>query len=71
MKELINIGSKSEHEAILLDNGIAKIKIIRKGGNPFYDEELEQLVGKSVEITGEFVDQVVSAQIIKLINHSK
>jgi hypothetical protein len=43
-------GSKSEHEAIflVLDDGTGEYVLRRTGENPFRDEELEKLVGRSI-----------------------
>jgi len=55
-RERINVGSKSEHEAIVLDldTGLGPaLKIQLKGDNPFQiNPALEQLVGKRVSIQG-------------------
>ena len=46
-------GTKSEHEAIVIDTGDAQLVLRRRGGNPFeIDPELEQLEGKTVEVQG-------------------
>ncbi|OGU59502.1 MAG: hypothetical protein A2X64_08290 [Ignavibacteria bacterium GWF2_33_9] len=45
-------GSKSEHDAIYLDTGTTKFRLKRRGGNPFYDEFLHSLVGKTVVLKG-------------------
>ena len=47
------VGSKSEHEAIVLDTGNGPaLKIRVTGQNPFYDPALEPFVGKRVNIKG-------------------
>jgi hypothetical protein len=43
------LGSKSEHEAILLDTGDKRYVLRREGGNAFFDPVLEQLVGRKSE----------------------
>lgn len=45
-------GSKSEHEAVYLVTGKKRYVLRQQGGNPFYDPELEKLVGKSIQCTG-------------------
>jgi hypothetical protein len=45
-------GSKSDHEAVFLDTGDKKYRLKRRGGNPFFDETLHDLVGKKVELEG-------------------
>ncbi|HLN74489.1 MAG TPA: hypothetical protein VK205_14450 [Prolixibacteraceae bacterium] len=45
-------GSKSEHDAVFLDTGKQKYRLRKKGGNPFYDESLHALVGKTIELEG-------------------
>jgi hypothetical protein len=48
-------GSKSEHDAIVLDTGKEQYVLRRRGGNPFSDPELEKLVGKKIRCHGELV----------------
>lgn len=45
-------GSKSEHDAVYLDTGKEKYRIKKKGGNPFYDASLHDLVGKTIKVEG-------------------
>jgi hypothetical protein len=51
-KELFGKGSKSEHEAVFLETDKGKYVLRRQGGNPFYDPELQKLVGKSIRCHG-------------------
>lgn len=52
-RKRIAIGSKSEHDAIVLDTGNGPaLKIRVKGNNAFNDLQLEQFVGKRVRIEG-------------------
>ncbi|HEX8312710.1 MAG TPA: hypothetical protein VF614_15415 [Chthoniobacteraceae bacterium] len=48
-------GSKSEHSAVFLTTGACDYKLERVDGNPFHDPELEKLVGKRVEVTGQLL----------------
>ena len=50
--EVFGEGSKSEHNAVYLDTGKKKYRLKRKGGNPFYDETLHNLVGKTISAEG-------------------
>ncbi len=50
--EVFGEGSKSEHQAVYLDTGDKKYRLKRKGGNPFYDEALYNLVGKTIAAEG-------------------
>lgn len=52
IKKLVGIGSKSAHEAVMLDTGDARYVLRRQGGNPFRDPELEKLVGKTIRCAG-------------------
>lgn len=45
-------GSKSEHEAVYIETNTGTYKLKRMGGNPFRDDTLEQLVGKTVTVVG-------------------
>lgn len=49
-------GSKSDHLAVCLETDSASLKLRRVGGNPFFDQELEKLVGKSIEARGTLLD---------------
>jgi hypothetical protein len=46
-------GSKSEHEAVFLHSDKGRFVLRRPGANPFFDPELEQLVGKTIKGKGE------------------
>lgn len=46
-------GSKSEHQAVVLDTGEGPaLKMRIKGNNPFRDPALDALVGKRVKVEG-------------------
>jgi hypothetical protein len=46
-------GTKSEHEAVYLETEGGAYVLRRQGGNPFYDPQLERLVGKRIRCHGE------------------
>ena len=48
----INIGSKQEHEAVMLVTRSGEWRLRRKNKNPFFDKTLRDLVGKSIECDG-------------------
>lgn len=52
-KKLFAAGSKSEREAVILVTDKGEFVLRRKGGNPFFDAELEGLVGKRIRCTGD------------------
>ena len=52
IKEMLGKGSKSEHQAVMLDTGQARYVLRRQGGNPFREPELDKLVGKVIRGTG-------------------
>jgi hypothetical protein len=52
IKKLFGKGSKSEHEAVFLETEPDEYVLRRQGGNPFYDPELQNLVGKTIRCTG-------------------
>jgi hypothetical protein len=56
VKKQLNPGSKSDHMAVVLESGGASLKLRREGGNPFFDAELEKLVGKTIEARGTLLD---------------
>ena len=45
-------GSKSDHDAVYLDTGKKKYRLKRRGGNPFHDPSINELVGKSIKARG-------------------
>lgn len=53
VKKMFAAGSKSEHEAVMLVTKEGQYVLRRKEGNPFFDEELEGLVGKSIKCEGD------------------
>ncbi|HEX8747604.1 MAG TPA: hypothetical protein VF717_10420 [Pyrinomonadaceae bacterium] len=53
IRKLIAAGSKSEREAIVLTTDKGEYVLRRKGGNPFFDEALEKLVGKRILCEGD------------------
>ncbi len=52
VKKPFGTGSKSEREAIMLETDEGEYVLRRQGGNPFHDQELEKLVGKTIEVDG-------------------
>jgi hypothetical protein len=46
-------GSKSEHQAVVLQTSQGAFKLRRPGGNAFHDQELEKLVGHEIACEGE------------------
>jgi hypothetical protein len=52
VKKLFGKGSKSEHDAVMLSTTRGEYQLRREGGNPFFDEELEKLVGKAIRCRG-------------------
>lgn len=56
IKKLFGKGSKSEHEAVFLETEHNEYVLRRQGGNPFYDEEMQKLVGKTIRCIGVVTD---------------
>ena len=56
IKKQIAIGSKSDRAAVCLVSGGREYVLRRKDGNPFYDPQLEKLVGKQIRAAGDIVD---------------
>jgi hypothetical protein len=52
-KKLFAAGSKSEREAVVLITDTGEYVLRRKGGNPFFDAELENLAGKTITCEGD------------------
>lgn len=71
-KKLINIGSRSEHEGVLLTTDEGNIFELRiKGHNPFSDPELDAFAGQKVSVEGDayrgllFVDDAAKITVQK------
>ncbi len=56
IKKPFGVGSKSEHIAVQLVTDQGEYVLRRRGGNPFRDEELEKLVGKTISAEGEIMN---------------
>ena len=61
-------GSKSQHEAIYLDTTGGRYVLRQEGGNPFYDPEMQRLVGKRVWCKGEVYEYVLTISDWKIIS---
>ena len=57
-KKLFGKGTKSEYEALYLGTAKEQYVLRRQGGNPFFDPELQELVGKKVCCKG-FVEDYI------------
>jgi hypothetical protein len=53
IRQQFGAGSKSEHQAVVLQTPEGTLKLRRAGGNPFQDPELEKLVGRQIVAEGE------------------
>ena len=56
IKKPFGVGSKSEHMAVQIVTAEGEYVLRRRGGNPFRDEELEKLVGKTISAEGEIMN---------------
>jgi hypothetical protein len=52
VKHLAAAGSKSERQAVFLETEGGSYVLRRSDGNPFFDPELERLVGKTIRCKG-------------------
>jgi hypothetical protein len=52
VKKRVAQGSKSERDAIILESPEREMVLRRMGANPFHDETLESLVGKTIRAHG-------------------
>ena len=52
IKRRIAVGTKSEHDAVMLSTESGDYILRRQGGNAFRDPELERLVGEAVSCDG-------------------
>ena len=53
VRMMLNEGSKSEHEGVVLHSDKGSFELRRKGANPFSDPGLDELVGKSIVAEGD------------------
>lgn len=62
-RRLVNAGSKSEHDAVVLDtpNG-ASYELRPPGGNPFETGDLDHLVGQAIITRGVLAGQTLLMQ---------
>lgn len=51
-KHLTSRGSKSERQAVFLETKDGSYVLRRRGGHPFFDKVLENLVGKTIHCKG-------------------
>lgn len=51
-RKLLNKGTKSEHEGLVLRCPEGELKLRRLGGNPFRDDTLASLEGEEIEGEG-------------------
>lgn len=59
-------GSKSEHIAVYLKTATGDFALRKLGGNPFYDESLHALAGKTVTAKGILDNKLLLAKEIKI-----
>lgn len=59
VKRAYGVGSKSEHDAVMLDTGSEIYRLRRSGGNPFRDPQLDALVGSTIECEGTLRDHTL------------
>jgi hypothetical protein len=52
VKKLVARGSKSEHEAVVMQGDHGELILRRMGGHPFSDPSLDELVGKTLKAEG-------------------
>ena len=67
IKKTFGKGSKSEHEAVYLNTGKDMYKLKRAGANPFYDQELQELVGKQISAVGKLDDYLFVTSEISVV----
>ena len=52
IRKRINVGSKSDHEAVVLVCAQGEFKLRRRGGPAFVDEALDARVGQRISASG-------------------
>lgn len=56
IKKQVSRGSKSQRDAVVLATDAGEYVLRRRGGNPFRDSVLEELIGKSICCDGRLED---------------
>lgn len=59
VKHLTSRGSKSERQAVFLETKDGSYVLRRRGGHPFVDEVLDNLVGKTIRCKGILTDHTL------------
>jgi hypothetical protein len=67
VRRRIGAGSKSEHDAVVIDTGDETLILRRRGGNAFSDPVLEALVGTRVRLEGTATDTTFQIDRIDVI----
>jgi hypothetical protein len=70
VRKRLNVGSKSEHDAVVVVCAQGQYKLRRAGGHPFADPALEPLVGKRVRASGTVSANQFIADAIEVIGDS-
>ena len=52
VRKRMGAGSKSDHDAVVLETGTGTLLLRRRGGNAFADPALDELVGRRVRLEG-------------------
>lgn len=68
IKKLVAIGSKNEHEAVILKTKDQEFILRRVGGNAFQDSQLDDLVDQRIECEGEISKEHPTLLIISSWN---
>ena len=68
VRRLFGQGSKSEHEAVMLDTPDGSFVLRRIGGNPFSDPTLDKLVGKNVVCHGKLHGYTLMIKDCEVVN---
>ena len=58
IRKTFSPGSKSEHDAVYIRSDRGEYVLRRRGGNPFSDPVLDDLVGKEISCEGNIKDYV-------------
>ena len=59
VKRPFAVGSKSERDGVFLETKRDTYLLRQIGGSPYYDRELEKLVGKTIKAEGEIDDYML------------
>ena len=70
VRRRIGAGSKTDHDAVVLDTSDRTFLLRRRGGNAFADPALDELVGRRVRLEGTATDTTFLIDQVTVLDRS-